>query len=185
VVSVQPELRFFYGELPNPEFSVKDKYEVGYGKPPKATRFGNRPQPNRSAKSGYMKGAGLDVAATINNPMKVSRAGATVRVHPHEAMLLGLAKRGLDGSVRALKELFLECKKADLLKVPALPQTSGVILVPKGVPGGVAARLVRMAGPPPWDDDLYAECKAEYDADCEHIERLTEIEQARQNETAK
>jgi hypothetical protein len=79
----------------------------------------------------------------------------------------------------------LECKKAGLLKVPALPQTSGVILVPKGVPGGVAARLVRMAGPPPWDDDLYAECKAEYDADCEHIERLTEIEQARQNETAK
>jgi hypothetical protein len=87
--------------------------------------------------------------------------------------------------VRALKELFLECKKADLLKTPAPPQTSGFIMVPNGMSGELAARLVRMAGPPPWDDDLYAECKAEYDADCEHIERLTEIEKARQNETAK
>jgi hypothetical protein len=45
--------------------------------------------------------------------------------------------------------------------------------------------MVRMMGPPPWPDDVYAEARAEYDADCEHIERLTAIEEAKQNEKAK
>jgi len=164
---------------------MKDKYEVGYRKPPKATRFGNRPQPARSAKSGGAKDANIDVAAAINGPMKVSQRGATVRVHPHEAMLLGLAKKGLDGSIRALKEFFLECKKAGLLEAPPRPQTSGFIFAPKGVPCDLAARLVRMLGPPPWPDDVYAEVRAEYDAEWEHIERLTAIEEAKQNEKTK
>lgn len=117
--------------------------------------------------------------------MKVSQRGATVRMHPHEAMMLGLAKRGLDGSVRALKEFFLECKKAGLLEAPPPPQIGGVILAPKGVPCELAARLVRTVGLPPWPDDIYAQCKAEYDLDREHIERLTAIAEARRNETAK
>jgi hypothetical protein len=57
--------------------------------------------------------------------------------------------------------------------------------VPKGVPIGVAARLVRMAGPPPWDDNLYDQCMAEYKRDCENIERLEEEEKARRDEKAK
>jgi hypothetical protein len=149
VVSVFPELRFFYGAAPNLEFSMKDTYEVGYRKPPKATRFGNRPQPNRSAKSAGSREAAVDLAATINSPMKVSQRGATVRVHPHEAMMLGLAKKGLDGSIRALKEFFLECKKAGLLEAPPAQQTSGVIFAPKGVPRDLACRLIGLLGPPP------------------------------------
>src|ERR1700736_1642221 len=97
-------------KLPNPEFSMKGEYEVGYGKPPKATRFGNRPQPSRSSKSGPAREAAIDVAATINRPMKVTQRGATVRMHPHEAQMHGLAKTGLGGSLRAIKEFLLECK---------------------------------------------------------------------------
>lgn len=164
---------------------MKDTYEVGYGKPPKATRFGNRPQPNRSVKPEGSREAVVDLAATINGPMKVSQRGATVRVHPHEAMMLGLAKKGLDGSIRALKEFFLECKKAGLLEAPPGQQTSGVIFAPKGVPCDLACRLIGLIGLPPWPEDVYAEFKAEYDADCEHIERLTAIEEAKQNEKPK
>jgi hypothetical protein len=185
VVSVFPELRFFYGEAPNLEFSMKDTYEVGYRKPPKATRFGNRPQPNRSAKSAGSREAAVDLAATINSPMKVSQRGATVRVHPHEAMMLGLAKKGLDGSIRALKEFFLECKKAGLLEAPPAQQTSGVIFAPKGVPPRFGLSLDRAAGTATLPDDVYAEFKAEYDADCEQIERLTAMEEAKQNEKPK
>jgi len=164
---------------------MKDKYEVGYSKPPKATRFGNRPQPNRSPGPRRATEAAVDLAATINGPMKVSQRGATVRVHPHEAMMLGLAKKGLDGSIRAIKEFFLECKKAGLLEAPPLQQTGGFILAPKGVPSQLAARMVRTVGLPPWPDDVYAEFKAEYDADCEHIETLTAIEEAKQNDQGK
>jgi hypothetical protein len=164
---------------------MKDKYEVGYGKPPKATRFGNRAQPSRSSKSGPARGAAIDFAATINRPMKVTQRGASVRVHPHEALMHGLAKSGLSGKLRAIKEFFLECKKAGLLDAPPAQPISGVITAPKGVPIELAARLVRIAGPPPWDDDLYDQCRAEYESDCENIERLAEQEKARRDEEAK
>jgi hypothetical protein len=163
---------FFTAKLLNTEFPMKDKYEVGYGKPPKASRFGARPQPNRSSKSGLAREAAISVAAAINRPMKVTKRGATVRMHPHEAQMHGLAKNGLLGKLRAMREFYLECKKAGLLDAPPARQTSGVITVPKGVPIGVAARLVRMAGPPPWDNNLYDQCMAEYERDCENIERL-------------
>jgi hypothetical protein len=172
-------------KLPNQEFPMKDKYEVGYGKPPKATRFGNRPQPSRSSKSGRAREAAIDVAATINRPMKVTQRGATVRMHPHQALMHGLAKRGLDGSLRAIKEFFSECKKAGLLDAPPAQPTTGVITVPKGMPVELASRLVRIAGPPPWDDDLYDQCKAEYESDSDNIERLLEKEKARRDEKAK
>jgi hypothetical protein len=158
---------------------MKDKYEVGYGKPPKASRFGARPQPNRSSKSGLAREAAISVAAAINRPMKVTKRGATVRMHPHEAQMHGLAKNGLLGKLRAMREFYLECKKAGLLDAPPARQTSGVITVPKGVPTELAARLVRIAGPPPWDDNLYDQCMAEYERDCENIERLEEEAKAR------
>jgi hypothetical protein len=172
-------------KLPNPEFSMKDKYEVGYGKPPKATRFGNRPQPKQSSQSRPEKEAAIDIAAAIDGMMTVARNAIVVRVHPHEAMMHGLVKNGLLGKLRAMKMVFLECKKAGFLNAPSGPQMSGIITVPKGVPMGVAALLVRMAGPPPWDDDLYYQLMAEYERDCENIERLFEQENARRNEKAK
>jgi hypothetical protein len=106
-------------------------------------------------------------------------------MHPHEAMMHGLVKSGLRGKVPAIKVVLLECKKAGLLEAPPAKQTSGVIFAPKGVPTELAARLVRIAGPPPWDDELYDQCKAEYERDCENIERLTEQEKARRDAEAK
>jgi hypothetical protein len=172
-------------KLPNPEFSMKGEYEVGYGKPPKATRFGNRPQPNRSSKPGPARRAAIDVAATIDGLVTVTHNGRVVRMHPHEAMMHGLAKSGLRGKLPAIKAFLLECKKAGLLEGPPAQQTSGVIFAPKGVPVELAARLVRIAGPPPWDDKLYDQCKAEYERDRENIDRLTEQEKARQDAEAK
>jgi hypothetical protein len=171
-------------KLPNPEFPMKDKYEVGYGKPPKATRFGHRPQPNRSSKSGSARKAAIDIAATIDGMVTVTQNGRRVRMHPHEAALHGLAKNGLRGKLRAIKEFLLECKKAGLLDAP-VRQTSGTLTVPNGVPVGLFARLVRMAGPPPWDDDLYDQCRAAYESDSENIEMLLEEEKARRDEKGK
>jgi hypothetical protein len=171
-------------KLPNLEFPMKDEYEVGYGKPPKATRFGSRPQPDRSSQSRPEKVTAVDVAAAINRPLTITRNGAAVRVHPHEAVMHGLAKSALRGKLRAMKEFFLECKKAGLLDAPPARQTSGTLTVPKGVPVDLAARLVRIAGPPPWDDELYDACKSEYDRARENIRRLLEEEKVRRDEKA-
>ena len=72
----------------------------------------------------------------------------------------GLVKSGLGGKLSAIKAVLLECKKAGLLETPA-QQTSGVIFVPKEVPIELANRLIRIAGLPPWDDELYDQCTAE------------------------
>jgi hypothetical protein len=159
-----------------PEFSMKDKYEVGYGKPPKATRFGNRPQPKRSAKS-----PAIDLAKTINRPVTVTRNGKRVRIHPHEAMMRGLLKSALGGKLRAIKQFLSESKKVGLLDPPPARQTSGVLTIPKGIPLELGALLVNMAGSPPWDDELYDQCKAEYERDYANIERLTKEEKARRD----
>ena len=163
---------------------MKDEYEVGYGKPPEATRFGNRPQPDRTSKSKPAKEAAI-FADAINGLMKVAHNGRVVRMHPHEAMLRGLTKSGLRGKVRAIKEIFLACRKADLLNAPPAGQMGGVLTVPNDVPIGLAVRLVRIAGPPPWEDAFYKACKCEYELDCQNIERLTEQEKARRDAEAK
>ena len=150
---------------------MKAEYEVGYGKPPKASRFGSRPQPNRSSTPRAAKAAPADLSDTINW-ITFKRDGVTVRMHSHEAMMHGLVKSGMQGKLRAMKEFFLHCKKAGLLEALPAQQTSGTIFAPKGVPIELAARLVRLAGPPPWDDELYDQCKAEYDSDRENIARL-------------
>jgi len=97
----------------------------------------------------------------------------------------GLVKSGLRGKLSAIKAVLLECKKARLLEAPAAQLTSGVIFVPKGVPIELAARLIRIAGLPPWDDELYDQCKTEYERHCENIERLTEQEKVRRDAEAK
>jgi hypothetical protein len=166
-------------------FPMKGEYGVGYGKPPKATRFGNRPQPDRSSKPGPARRAAIDVAATIDGLVTVTHNGRIVRMRPHEAMMNGLAKSGLRGKLPAIKAFLLECKKAGLLEAPPAQQTSGVIFVPNEVPIELAARLIRIAGLPPWDGELYDQCKAEYERHCENIERLTEQEKARRDAKTK
>jgi hypothetical protein len=175
---------FFMAELLTRSFSMKDDYEVGYGKPPKATRFGTRPQPDRSSKPrAAREEAAIDVAAAIDSPMTVTHNGRAVRMHPHEATMRGLAKSGLHGKLRAMKAFFCECEKAGLLVTVGNRLTSGVITPPKEVPIELAAHLIRIAGPPPWDSELYDQCRAEYERECENIDRLEE--KARRDAKAK
>ena len=164
---------------------MKDDYKVGYRKPPEATRFGVRPQPNRSLKRRTAKDAAVDVAGAINRPLTITQNGAVVRMHPHEAMMHGLAKTALRGGIRAMKEFFSQCKQAGLLDAPLARQTTGVLTIPKGVAIDLAVRLFKIAGPPPWDDELYESCNAKYDSECANIRRLLEEEKARRDGKAR
>ena len=146
-------------------------YEVGYGRPPKATRFGVRAQPDRSKRQSS-KSELPDLAGLLDRSVSLSRNGKQTKMHAYEAMLHALAKQALGGQIRALRHILKLFKEADLLEAPTPPQTHGVLVVPKDVPGELAGRLVRLAGPPPWDADLFDEAKAEYEADCAHIQRL-------------
>jgi hypothetical protein len=93
-------------------------------------------------------------------------------MHPYEAMLLATAKQALAGKIGSLRQILKAFKSAGLLVGPICTQPGGVVTVPKGVPIQLAVRLVQFAGVPPWDADLFDEFKAEYEADCAHIQRL-------------
>jgi hypothetical protein len=93
-------------------------------------------------------------------------------MHPYEAMLFAMAKPALAGKIRSIRQILREFKDAGLLEAPLWPQSSGVLRVPKGVPMQLAARLVQLVGVPPWEADVFDAFKAEYEADCAHIEKL-------------
>jgi Family of unknown function (DUF5681) len=124
----------------------------------------------------------LDVAALLDRSVSLSRNGKQTKMHAYEAMLHALAKQALGGQIRALRQILKTFKAAGLLEAPTPPQTHGVIVVPREVPMELAVRLVRLAGPPPWDADLFDEAKAEYDADCANIQRLLEKAKANYHE---
>ncbi|WP_166294504.1 hypothetical protein [Bradyrhizobium sp. 2S1] len=75
-------------------------YQVGYGKPPVATRFGTRPQPERPNRR-VAKHHSPDVAALLERPIEASIGGKKIKLHPHEAVLHGLFKRVVAGETRA------------------------------------------------------------------------------------
>lgn len=159
-------------------------YKVGYGKPPKATQFGARPQPQRA--SG--RGAGVrersrpDIAALLNQPIEVKRNGKRSRVHSHVAMLHGLFARAMTGEIRALKQFLTECARAGLLDAPHALGCA-VIEAPRDMPIDLAGYIIRQEGLPPWRERLMARYRAEYEADLAHIAKLKEeaLAEARAN----
>jgi hypothetical protein len=147
-----------------------EAYEVGYGKPPKATRFGARPQPIRANSRTMSDKAGGDIAALLDRPIEANINGRKTKLHPHVAMLHGLFRRAVAGEIRAMKLFLQECRRAKLLEPPQ--QSSGVITIPNGVPMSLGVRLVRLVGPPPWDAEIFSRFKAEYERDVAHLEEL-------------
>lgn len=154
-------------------------YEVGYGKTPVATRFGNRPQPKRKKKN--KKDINKTVASILDQTALVRRNGKTARVHPHEIQMTTLGQRALNGEIRAMKKFLKECDKARLLDQLPGPQTSGVVNIPLGMPEPVFDYLWEAFGePPPWDEDICAEAIADFKQDKATIKRLVEeFERAR------
>ena len=84
---------------------AEGNHEVGYGKPPKHTRF----KPGQSGDSkGRPKGVrnfSTDVKATLKALVKVTRGGKPRNVSTQEAALLRLREKALGGDARALDRL--------------------------------------------------------------------------------
>ncbi|MGY4406858.1 hypothetical protein [Bradyrhizobium sp. USDA 3315] len=165
-------------EAPGGEDEPRNEtYEVGYGKPPKATRFGVRAQPLRTRRRRDKQHA-PDIAALLERPIEARIGGKLTKLHPHEAMLHGLFKRAVGGEIRAIKRFLEECKRAKLLDPPPQIVNRSVVVVPDGTPMSLAARLFNCVGPPPWDPDLCEQFRCEYERDLAHIEQLKEQAEA-------
>ena len=162
----------FYGELPNPEASMKDDYKVGYKKPPKEHQFKPGEPRRESKKRGQPGETALDLSRLFAKPYQVKRAGKTIAVHPYEAELTSLGKRALKGEPRATKLFLKRCESAGLLDPPPAQQSQNVFWMPKGVNQAILRVLLESYGFPPWDPEIYAALEAEHERDCAHIAEL-------------
>lgn len=82
-----------------------DGYKVGYGKPPKYTRFQKGHSGNPRGRPSGANNFRTDVLTTLKASVKVTRDGKPRKVSTQEAALLRLREQALGGNTRALDRL--------------------------------------------------------------------------------
>lgn len=82
-----------------------DEYKVGYGKPPKHTRFKTGQSGNPKGRPKGTNNFKTDLLTTLKSSVKVTRDGKPRKVSTQEAALLRLREQALGGNTRALDRL--------------------------------------------------------------------------------
>ena len=103
-------------------------YEVGYGKPPKASQF-------KPIAAGKRRGKleQLDVTKVLSERVDVSRDGITQTMTTFEIALRAQIKKAIkDRTVEAILHVLSVAEKYDLIKpVPKAERRGGVLIVPE------------------------------------------------------
>ena len=81
--------------------SENTPYEVGYGKPPKHTRFRKGRSGNPKGRPSGARGVKTLLDEALSRKVTVTEAGRTTRVSKSEALLVSLINRAIKGDVRA------------------------------------------------------------------------------------
>jgi len=83
----------------------EENYEVGYGKPPKHTRFTSGRSGNPNGRPKGTRNFETDLKATLKAPVRITRNGKPRKVSTQEAMLMRLREKALSGDARSLDRL--------------------------------------------------------------------------------
>lgn len=83
-------------------------YEVGYGKPPKATRFPPKTSGNPKGRPKGARGVKTIIREVLTAPVVVKADGKTRTVPAFEAVYLRLRQKALEGGERAMGRFFAE-----------------------------------------------------------------------------
>jgi len=80
-------------------------YEVGYGRPPRHSRFKPGQSGNPKGRPKGRKNISTILEETFYRPVTLTENGRKSKVPAIEAMLLGLLRKSLDGDLRAFDKL--------------------------------------------------------------------------------
>ncbi len=80
-------------------------YEVGYGKPPKHTRFQKGCSGNRKGRAKGTRNLKTDLKGVLEEELPLTIAGKAVKLSARRAMLIALRNKALKGDVRAISYL--------------------------------------------------------------------------------
>jgi hypothetical protein len=109
-------------------------YDVGYGKPPKATQFKKGQTGNSGGRPRKKETKGIDVISVIEQPISVTIDGAKRSMQPYEAGVRQLTRRALqEKKTRALIDLLKLFEANGCFEPPEKAQRGGVIFAPKDI----------------------------------------------------
>ena len=90
----------------NPE-SADNEANIGYGKPPKHSRFKPGHSGNPKGRPRGVHNFRTDLKATLKMPVKVTRDGKPRKISTQKAALLRMREKALSGVIRELLQLIV------------------------------------------------------------------------------
>ena len=129
---------------------MPDDYEVGYGRPPKHTRFKKGQSGNPKGRPKGSRNFSTDVRETLKEPVSVTKGGKRQTVSTQQAALSRLREKALKGDARSLDRLIELARiynEEELVEMAKLGSTDAEVLA------GYSERLLRRAGRAPSDND--------------------------------
>jgi hypothetical protein len=106
-------------ERVHPSKSQNSNAEVGYGKPPKHSRFKPGQSGNPNGRPKGCRNFKTDVHETLQTPVKINKGGRVSKMTTQRASLETLRAKALRGDQRALEQLLRLSERYDE------PKTSG------------------------------------------------------------
>src|SRR6266436_8280233 len=111
---------------PRPPMSTDNKrdYEVGYGKPPRHTRFTKGQSGNPRGRPPGAKNLKTLLSEALNEPIIVTENGGHRKITKREAIVTQLVNRSATADLRAIKILLDILRDIEGQTEPASPETS-------------------------------------------------------------
>ena len=102
----------------------KDNYEVGYGKPPRHTRFAKGQSGNPRGRPASAKNLRTLLSEALNEPVVVTDNGGRRKVSKRQAIITQLVNRSATADFRAIKILLDIMRDIERQTEPTAPETS-------------------------------------------------------------
>jgi hypothetical protein len=85
---------------------MSNDYQVGYGRPPKGTRFKPGQSGNPRGRPKGTKNLATDLAEELRKPVRVREGDKSRKISKQRAMVIGMTNKGLHGDLRAIANTF-------------------------------------------------------------------------------
>ena len=102
----------------------KDNYEVGYGKPPRHTRFAQGQSGNPRGRPSGARNFTTLLSEALNEPVIVTEHGGRRKVSKRQAIVTQLVNRSATADFRAIKILLDIVRDIERQTEPTAPETS-------------------------------------------------------------